>query len=33
LRYYDGCQGEAPRQIPGWARLPERPHGHAELVE
>jgi DNA-binding NtrC family response regulator len=33
LRYYDGCQGEAPRQIPAWARLPERPSANAEVVE
>jgi transcriptional regulator with PAS, ATPase and Fis domain len=33
LRYYDGCQGDAPRQIPGWARLPERPLQQAELIE
>jgi two-component system, NtrC family, response regulator HydG len=33
LRYYDGCQGDPPRQIPGWARLPEHPPQDAELVE
>jgi transcriptional regulator with PAS, ATPase and Fis domain len=33
LRYYEGCQGEAPRQIPGWARLPDRPIRDAEMVE
>ena len=33
LRYYDGCQGDAPRQIPAWARLPEHPGQDAELVE
>lgn len=33
LRYYDGCVGDAPRQIPAWARLPERPPANAELVE
>ena len=33
LRYYDGCQGDAPRQIPGWARVPEPPPQNAELVE
>ena len=32
LRYYEGCQGDPPRQIPGWARLPERPRD-PEMVE
>jgi DNA-binding NtrC family response regulator len=33
LRYYDGCQGDPPRQIPAWARPPERPSQDGELVE